>query len=104
MKWAKTFKRWFAVRTKRYCSFCGKHHSAVAKLIAAPGGAICNNCVLICSGVLIKECEEYRKGQVDMVHDFLGACQKTEPSATPNGGPAKSVRNSEASEGPPSVT
>jgi len=44
-----------------HCSFCGKHHSEVAKLIEGRAGSICNNCVKICSDVLMKECVEYRE-------------------------------------------
>jgi ATP-dependent Clp protease ATP-binding subunit ClpX len=104
MNWAKIFKRLFGARTKRYCSFCGRHHSAVAKLIAGPGCSICNECVLICSVVLMKECDEYRKSQLDKMRDFLGTCSKTEPNAPPNGGPAASVQKSSAPGGPPSVS
>jgi ATP-dependent Clp protease ATP-binding subunit ClpX len=37
------------------CSFCGKSHSEVKKLIAGPGVYICDNCVLLCKQVLDKE-------------------------------------------------
>jgi ATP-dependent Clp protease ATP-binding subunit ClpX len=37
------------------CSFCGKTHSEVKKLIAGPGVYICDNCVVLCKGVLDKE-------------------------------------------------
>lgn len=37
------------------CSFCGKSHAEVKKLIAGPGVYICDNCVNICKGVLDKE-------------------------------------------------
>ncbi len=37
------------------CSFCGKSHSEVKKLIAGPGVYICNECVDVCSNILIKE-------------------------------------------------
>ncbi len=37
------------------CSFCGKSHSEVKKLIAGPGVYICNECVDVCSGILEKE-------------------------------------------------
>ena len=40
--------------THRSCSFCGKHHTHVKKLIAGPDNVnICNECVLICVDVLI---------------------------------------------------
>jgi ATP-dependent Clp protease ATP-binding subunit ClpX len=37
------------------CSFCGKSHSEVKKLIAGPGVYICNECVDVCSNILDKE-------------------------------------------------
>ena len=37
------------------CSFCGKSHSEVKKLIAGPGVYICNECVGVCSDILDKE-------------------------------------------------
>lgn len=37
------------------CSFCGKSHSEVKKLIAGPGVYICNECVGVCSDILTKE-------------------------------------------------
>ncbi|MEI7955069.1 MAG: ATP-dependent Clp protease ATP-binding subunit ClpX [Verrucomicrobiota bacterium] len=37
------------------CSFCGKGHSDVKKLIAGPGVYICNECIEVCSSILEKE-------------------------------------------------
>jgi ATP-dependent Clp protease ATP-binding subunit ClpX len=37
------------------CSFCGKSHAEVRKLIAGPGVYICDNCVNLCKNVLDKE-------------------------------------------------
>jgi ATP-dependent Clp protease ATP-binding subunit ClpX len=37
------------------CSFCGKSHAEVKKLIQGPGVYICDNCVLLCKSVLDKE-------------------------------------------------
>src|SRR5512136_1347450 len=37
------------------CSFCGKSHAEVKKLIAGPGVYICDNCVILCKQVLDKE-------------------------------------------------
>ncbi len=37
------------------CSFCGKSHAEVRKLIAGPGVYICDNCVILCKNVLDKE-------------------------------------------------
>ena len=43
------------------CSFCGKSHSEVKKLIAGPGVYICNDCVDVCSDILQKELGEPQK-------------------------------------------
>ena len=37
------------------CSFCGKSHSEVRKLIAGPGVYICDSCILVCKNILDKE-------------------------------------------------
>src|SRR5438093_8379626 len=37
------------------CSFCGKSHAEVKKLIQGPGVYICDNCVILCKNVLDKE-------------------------------------------------
>lgn len=37
------------------CSFCGKSHSEVKKLIAGPGVYICDECVDLCAGIIEKE-------------------------------------------------
>ncbi len=37
------------------CSFCGKTHAEVKKLIAGPGVYICDNCITLCKQVLDKE-------------------------------------------------
>ena len=37
------------------CSFCGKSHAEVKKLIQGPGVYICDTCVLLCKAVLDKE-------------------------------------------------
>lgn len=40
------------------CSFCGKSHAEVKKLIAGPGVYICDGCINVCSGILEKELHE----------------------------------------------
>jgi ATP-dependent Clp protease ATP-binding subunit ClpX len=40
------------------CSFCGKSHAEVKKLIAGPGVYICDGCVNVCRGILDKELHE----------------------------------------------
>ena len=43
------------------CSFCGKIHSEVRKLIAGPSVFICNECIDLCSGILQEESRSYKK-------------------------------------------
>ena len=45
------------------CSFCGKSHAEVKKLIAGPGVYICDNCVVLCKQVLDKELASQNKKQ-----------------------------------------
>jgi hypothetical protein len=40
------------------CSFCGKSHADMRKLIAGPGVYICNNCVIVCKDLLDKDPKE----------------------------------------------
>lgn len=40
------------------CSFCGKSHAEVRKLIAGPGVYICDSCVQVCKTILDKELGE----------------------------------------------
>ncbi|HET6731493.1 ClpX C4-type zinc finger protein [Mycobacterium sp.] len=39
------------------CTFCGRRHTEVAKLIAGPGIYICNGCVGLCQEILDRETE-----------------------------------------------
>jgi ATP-dependent Clp protease ATP-binding subunit ClpX len=49
------------------CSFCGKSHSEVRKLIAGPGVYICDSCVLLCKSVLDKELNaDAKRGQTSL--------------------------------------
>ena len=41
-----------------FCSFCGKSHAEVRKLIAGPGVYICDSCVTVCKNILDKKLEE----------------------------------------------
>jgi ATP-dependent Clp protease ATP-binding subunit ClpX len=45
------------------CSFCGKSHAEVRKLIAGPGVYICDNCINVCKGILDKELNEVARRQ-----------------------------------------
>ncbi|MBL9143348.1 MAG: ATP-dependent Clp protease ATP-binding subunit ClpX [Verrucomicrobiaceae bacterium] len=40
------------------CSFCGKSHAEVRKLIAGPGVYICDSCIGVCKGILDKEASQ----------------------------------------------
>jgi ATP-dependent Clp protease ATP-binding subunit ClpX len=44
--------------TVTLCSFCGKSHAEVRKLIAGPGVYICDNCIGVCKAILDKEAEQ----------------------------------------------
>lgn len=41
--------------TVTLCSFCGKSHAEVRKLIAGPGVYICDNCINVCKDILERE-------------------------------------------------
>ena len=45
------------------CSFCGKSHAEVRKLIAGPGVYICDSCITVCKGILDKELNDEVKKQ-----------------------------------------
>lgn len=38
-----------------YCSFCGKSHEEVKRLVAGPGVFICDECIEICNDILMDE-------------------------------------------------
>ncbi|UQD54515.1 ATP-dependent Clp protease ATP-binding subunit ClpX [Anaplasma phagocytophilum] len=48
------------------CSFCGKLHSEVKKLIAGPEVYICNECVELCGGILQEENLPAKQGRFDL--------------------------------------
>ncbi|MBL8034301.1 MAG: ATP-dependent Clp protease ATP-binding subunit ClpX, partial [Leptospiraceae bacterium] len=41
-----------------HCSFCGKEQAKVNRLIAGPGVHICDECVLLCNGILADDLEK----------------------------------------------
>src|SRR4029453_18107375 len=45
------------------CSFCGKSHAEVRKLIAGPGVYICDSCINVCKSILNKELNEDARRQ-----------------------------------------
>ena len=52
------------------CSFCGKSHSEVRKLIAGPGVYICDSCIVVCKNILDKEINEDSESQISDVSAF----------------------------------
>ncbi|MSU63594.1 MAG: ATP-dependent Clp protease ATP-binding subunit ClpX [Pedosphaera sp.] len=49
------------------CSFCGKSHAEVKKLIQGPGVYICDSCIIVCKNVLDKELKtENRKSTLKL--------------------------------------
>src|SRR5512137_2626042 len=50
------------------CSFCGKSHAEVKKLIQGPGVYICDNCVVLCKQVLDKELATQTKKHKTRLH------------------------------------
>ena len=46
------------------CSFCGKSHAEVRKLIAGPGVYICDSCITVCKNILDKETKEESRRDV----------------------------------------
>ena len=45
------------------CSFCGRSHAEVRKLIAGPGVYICDSCIVVCKNILDKELREEGQGK-----------------------------------------
>lgn len=45
------------------CSFCGKSHAEVRKLISGPGVYICDSCITVCKGILDKELNDDARRQ-----------------------------------------
>ncbi len=40
------------------CSFCGKSHEQVVKIIAGPGVYICDECIDLCNEIIVEEAGE----------------------------------------------
>src|SRR3954454_7484849 len=59
------------------CSFCGKSQRQVKKLIAGPGGYICDECIDLCNEIIeeeLSECSDLKFGELPKpkeIHDFL---------------------------------
>ena len=48
-----------------YCSFCGKTHDEVERLIAGPGVYICDQCIEACQEILHGETARLREREVE---------------------------------------
>ena len=53
------------------CSFCGKSHAEVRKLIAGPGVYICDSCINVCKSILDKELNEDARAIFSLTEQFL---------------------------------
>ena len=84
------------------CSFCGKDHSEVLKLIAGQNCYICNECVVLCSHVLMKECSRDLKTKAIAIRREATKRQ-SEPGPASNGGHVAAPGNSGVTERPPSA-
>jgi ATP-dependent Clp protease ATP-binding subunit ClpX len=49
------------------CSFCGKSHSEVRKLIAGPGVYICDSCIGVCKGILDRDSTQEEQSHAPLV-------------------------------------
>src|SRR6266481_3844143 len=60
-----SFRRQIMARASNLtmCSFCGKSHAEVRKLIAGPGVYICDSCINVCKSILDKELNEDARRQ-----------------------------------------
>ena len=59
------------------CSFCGKSHAEVRKLIAGPGVYICDSCINVCKNILDKELNDDARRQSTVMF----ACRSPRRSA-----------------------
>ena len=59
------------------CSFCGKVHDDVWKMIAGPDASICDECVDVCAGIMAK----IRRTE-SRASDAEGACLPDDPGTT----------------------
>jgi hypothetical protein len=53
------------------CTFCGKSHKQVQRLVAGPGVYICDKCVGLCNTILEVEGDETPHASVDQVVEVL---------------------------------
>ena len=62
------------------CSFCGKSHSEVRKLIAGPGVYICDSCIVVCKNILDKELSEGLEGEIRDVSEDNSTLKVPDPA------------------------
>jgi ATP-dependent Clp protease ATP-binding subunit ClpX len=67
------------------CSWCGKNQHEVGKLIAGPNVFICDECVLLCMGIICADSDERLEEMIGKVRD--GARTIREAFAQSNPGP-----------------
>ena len=70
--------------TVTLCSFCGKSHAEVRKLVAGPGVYICDNCIAICRDILDKELGNGEEEPLPPQQLAPAAPQLTLPPALPS--------------------
>jgi ATP-dependent protease Clp ATPase subunit len=59
------------------CSFCGKTHHQVTKIIAGPGVYICDECVDLCNDIIAEEVRGGRARVLDTeIQDAARAAQE----------------------------
>ena len=63
------------------CSFCGKSHSEVRKLIAGPGVYICDSCIRVCENILEKELSDEEEDQSAAVAPLGATLRVPDPAA-----------------------
>jgi len=97
------------------CSFCGKSHAEVKKLIAGPGVYICDNCIAVCKTILDKEATSELDTQPQLTID-LGSTTQWDPPQfftvdsariefnTRGGGGGRGAAATPPAEAPPALT
>ena len=53
--------------TVTLCSFCGKSHAEVRKLVAGPGVYICDNCIGVCKNILDREAAQENDNSAGLI-------------------------------------
>lgn len=53
-----------------YCSFCGKTQYEVSNLIVGPSVFICDECVVLCVGIINKKRREHHQQLIEPVEEL----------------------------------